>query len=177
MLIQCTLLRRSTRMSWQDRDMFLHSDKNWQHSPERLKKKLSLLKDIMYLKALRCMNDTSSYERNNGNSSKSKPNTTTGKTVLKLVKFQSLRKISLTSRTLWIFKNSKFYKEMYVGGQALLIHFLVKFRISKNSYFINNKPIFLKLRIFTNFNTSFPVVILVFDFEEFSWFWKSWADN
>jgi hypothetical protein len=48
------------------------------------------------------------------------------------------------------------------------IHFLVKFRISKNSYLINNKPIFLKLRIFTNFNTVFPVVVLVFDFEEFS---------
>jgi hypothetical protein len=37
-----------------------------------------------------------------------------------------------------------------------------------NSYFINNKPIFLKHRIFTNFNTVFPVVVLVFDFEEFS---------
>jgi hypothetical protein len=37
-----------------------------------------------------------------------------------------------------------------------------------NSYFINNKPIFLKLRMFTNFNTVFPVVVLVFDFEEFS---------
>jgi hypothetical protein len=48
------------------------------------------------------------------------------------------------------------------------IRFLVKFRISKNSYFINNKAIFLKLRIFTNFNTVFPVVVLVFDCEEFS---------
>jgi hypothetical protein len=48
------------------------------------------------------------------------------------------------------------------------IHFLVKFRISKTSYFINNKQIFLKLRIFTNFNTDFPVVVFVFDFKEFS---------
>jgi hypothetical protein len=48
------------------------------------------------------------------------------------------------------------------------LHFLVKFRISKNSYFVNNKPIFLKLRIVTNFNTVFPVIVLVFDFEEFS---------
>jgi hypothetical protein len=48
------------------------------------------------------------------------------------------------------------------------INFLVKCRISKNSYFINNKPIFLKLGIFNNFNTVFPVVVLVFDFEEFS---------
>jgi hypothetical protein len=57
---------------------------------------------------------------------------------------------------------------MYVGGQALPtnIHFLVKFRISKNSYFINNKPIFLKLRIFTTFKTVFLVVVLVFGFEE-----------
>jgi hypothetical protein len=54
---------------------------------------------------------------------------------------------------------------MLVGKR---IHFLVKFRNSKNSYFINNKPIFLKLRIFTNFNTVFPIVVLVFDFEEFS---------
>jgi hypothetical protein len=27
---------------------------------------------------------------------------------------------------------------------------------------------FLKLRIFTNFNMVFPVLVLVFDFEEFS---------
>jgi hypothetical protein len=47
---------------------------------------------------------------------------------------------------------------MYVGGQ----------RISKHSYFINNKPIFLKLRIFTNFNTVFPVLVLGFYFEDFS---------
>jgi hypothetical protein len=43
---------------------------------------------------------------------------------------------------------------MYVGGQV--------------AYFINNKPIFLKLRIFANFNTVSPVMVLVFDFEEFS---------
>jgi hypothetical protein len=36
------------------------------------------------------------------------------------------------------FWNSKFYKEMYVGG-----------------------------RVFTNFNMVFPVTVLVFDFEEF----------
>jgi hypothetical protein len=59
---------------------------------------------------------------------------------------------------------------MYVGGQRLPtnIHFLVKFRISKNSYFINNKQIFLKLWIVTNFNTAFLVVVLVFDFEKYS---------
>jgi hypothetical protein len=45
----------------------------------------------------------------------------------------------------------------------MLVHVL-----SKNSYFINNKPTFLNLRNFTNFNTVFPVVVLVFDFEEFS---------
>jgi hypothetical protein len=33
---------------------------------------------------------------------------------------------------------------------------------------MNNKPIFLKLMIFTNFNAVFPVVVLVFDFEGFS---------
>jgi hypothetical protein len=53
----------------------------------------------------------------------------------------------------------------------------------KNFYFINNKLIFLKLRIFTNFNTVFPVVVLVFDFEEFSeevlhGHWQiKWAQN
>jgi hypothetical protein len=30
------------------------------------------------------------------------------------------------------------------------------------------KPIFLKLWIFTNFKTVFPVVVSVFDFDEFS---------
>jgi hypothetical protein len=34
--------------------------------------------------------------------------------------------------------------------------------------FINNKPIFLKLRIFTNFNTVFPVIVLISYFVEFS---------
>jgi hypothetical protein len=50
------------------------------------------------------------------------------------------------------------------------IHFFVKFRNWKISYFINNKLIFLKLWvwIFTNLNIVFPVVVLVFDFDEFS---------
>jgi hypothetical protein len=71
------------------------------------------------------------------------------------------------------FWNSKFYKELYVGEQSVLqrlptnMHFL-DFEFQKNSYFINNKPLFLKLMIFTNFNMVFPVVVLVFDFEEFS---------
>jgi hypothetical protein len=57
---------------------------------------------------------------------------------------------------------------MYVGGQALStnIHFFVKFRISKIHDVLDIKLIFLKLWIFTNFNTVFPVI--VFDFEEFS---------
>jgi hypothetical protein len=59
---------------------------------------------------------------------------------------------------------------MYVGEQALPsdIHFLVKFRIWKIHNVLDIKLIFLKLWIFTNFNTVFPVVVLVFDFEEFS---------
>jgi hypothetical protein len=36
------------------------------------------------------------------------------------------------------------------------------------SYFINIKPIFLKLCIFTNLNMVFPAVVLVFDFNESS---------
>jgi hypothetical protein len=63
---------------------------------------------------------------------------------------------------------------MYVScwWQALPtnIHFLVKFRFKKN-YKVpaaDIKLIFLKLWIFTNFNTVFPVLVLVFDFEEFS---------
>jgi hypothetical protein len=58
---------------------------------------------------------------------------------------------------------------MYVGGQALPIlpiHF--QFRISKIHNVLDIKLIFLKLWIFTNFNTAFPVLVLVFDFEEFS---------
>jgi hypothetical protein len=51
---------------------------------------------------------------------------------------------------------------MYVGGQH------VQFRNSKSSCFINIKPIFLKLWIFTNFSMVFPVVVLVFDFNESS---------
>jgi hypothetical protein len=48
------------------------------------------------------------------------------------------------------------------------IHFLVKFRISKIHNILVIRLIFLKLWITTNFNTVFLVVVLVFDFEEFS---------
>jgi hypothetical protein len=54
---------------------------------------------------------------------------------------------------------------MYVGGQAK--HFLVKFPISKIHNVLDIKLIFLKLWVFTNFNTVFPVLVLVSDFEEF----------
>jgi hypothetical protein len=47
---------------------------------------------------------------------------------------------------------------MYVSGQHT--YFI--------SYFINIKPIFLKLWIFTNLSMVFPVVLLVFDFDESS---------
>jgi hypothetical protein len=59
---------------------------------------------------------------------------------------------------------------MYVGGQTLPtnIHFFVKFRISKIHNVLDAKGIFLKLWIFTNFNMVFPVLVLVFDFKEFS---------
>jgi hypothetical protein len=60
---------------------------------------------------------------------------------------------------------------MYVGGQRLPtnIHFHVKFRIQKFiTSILDIKLIFLKLCFFTNFNTVFPVIVLVFDFEEFS---------
>jgi hypothetical protein len=50
---------------------------------------------------------------------------------------------------------------MYVGRQILSVKF-------RNSYFIDIKLNFLKLWIFTNFNKVFPVVLLVFDFDEFS---------
>jgi hypothetical protein len=48
------------------------------------------------------------------------------------------------------------------------IHFLVKFRISKIHNILDIKMIFLKLWILTNLNMVFPVLVLVFDFEEFS---------
>jgi hypothetical protein len=35
------------------------------------------------------------------------------------------------------------------------------------SYFINIKPTFLKLWVFTNLNMVFPVVVLDFDFNRF----------
>jgi hypothetical protein len=59
---------------------------------------------------------------------------------------------------------------MYVGGQALPtnIHFFVTFRISEIHNVLDVKVIFLKLWIFTNLNTVFPVLVLVFDFKEFS---------
>jgi hypothetical protein len=59
---------------------------------------------------------------------------------------------------------------MYVGLQGLPtnINFLVKFRISKIQNVLDIKLTFLKLWSFTNFNTVFPVLVLVFDFEEFS---------
>jgi hypothetical protein len=55
---------------------------------------------------------------------------------------------------------------MYVYGQRLQTFPCKISNLKKFTYFINNKPIFPKFRIFTNFNTVFPVV--VFDFEEFS---------
>jgi hypothetical protein len=45
---------------------------------------------------------------------------------------------------------------------------ILKFRISKIHNVLDIKLIFLKLWIFTNFNTVFPVLVLVFVFEEFS---------
>jgi hypothetical protein len=67
-------------------------------------------------------------------------------------KFEEYRFIFDKVRIFW---NSKFYKEMYVGGQALPtnIYFLVKFRISKIYNVLDIKLIFLKLWIFNNFNT------------------------
>jgi hypothetical protein len=41
-------------------------------------------------------------------------------------------------------------------------------KFNKKSYFININPTFLKLWICTHFNMIFPVVVLVFDFDEFS---------
>jgi hypothetical protein len=49
-----------------------------------------------------------------------------------------------------------------------------KFRNSKISYFINIKPIFLKLGIFTNLSMVFPVVVLVFDFQKGPVMWAIW---
>jgi hypothetical protein len=50
---------------------------------------------------------------------------------------------------------------MYVGGQCR------NYR-QNISYFLNNKLIFLDFWIFTNFNMVFPVIVLVFDYDEFS---------
>jgi hypothetical protein len=51
---------------------------------------------------------------------------------------------------------------MYVGGAN------VKFRNLKIHNVLDFTLIFLKLWIFTNLNMVFPVVVLVFDFDEFS---------
>jgi hypothetical protein len=59
---------------------------------------------------------------------------------------------------------SKFYKETF----ATNIRFFVKFRNSKMSHFINIKPLLLKFWIFTYLNMVFPVVVIVFDFNESS---------
>jgi hypothetical protein len=48
------------------------------------------------------------------------------------------------------------------------IHFFVKFRKLKIHSTLDITPIFLKLWIFTNINMVFPVVVLVFDFDESS---------
>jgi hypothetical protein len=58
------------------------------------------------------------------------------------------------AKKIWILK---FYKEIYVGGN--ITHFLVKFRNSKIHNVFDIKLIFLKLWIFTNLNTLFPVVV------------------
>jgi hypothetical protein len=47
-------------------------------------------------------------------------------------------------------------------------HFFVKFRKLKMYNTLDITMIFLKLWIFTNLNMVFPVVKLVFDFDEFS---------
>jgi hypothetical protein len=81
------------------------------------------------------------------------------------VRFQSLRKIGVISRALWIVKFRNFTKKCVLPTN---IHFIVKCRNSTISYFINIKLIFFKLWIFTNRNMVFLVVVLVFDFNEFS---------
>jgi hypothetical protein len=48
------------------------------------------------------------------------------------------------------------------------IDFFVKFRVLEIHTALDITPIFLKLLIFTNLNMVFPVVVLDFDFEEFS---------
>jgi hypothetical protein len=50
-------------------------------------------------------------------------NSRTGKTVLKLVKIQSLRKISLISRTLWIFQIRNFTRKCMLVGNAWFFDF------------------------------------------------------
>jgi hypothetical protein len=48
-----------------------------------------------------------------------------------------------------------------------MLHTNINFKI-KIIFFINIKPIFLKLWIFTDFDKVFAVEVLVFDFKEFS---------
>jgi hypothetical protein len=57
---------------------------------------------------------------------------------------------------------------MLVGKRCPPTYFFVKFRISKIHNFLDVKGMFLKLWIFTNFNMVFPVLVLVFNFKEFS---------
>jgi hypothetical protein len=70
------------------------------------------------------------------------------------VKIQSLRKIGLILMKLEISEVRNFTMKCMLVG--------------KRYYFINIKPVFLKLWNFTNLNMVFPVVILVFDFNESS---------
>jgi hypothetical protein len=86
--------------------------------------------------------------------------------MLKLIKIQSFRNIGLLLIKQEFFEIRNFTRKCMLVGTN--IHFLVKFRISKIHNFLDIKGIFLKLRIFTNFNTAFPVLVLGFDFEEFS---------
>jgi hypothetical protein len=51
---------------------------------------------------------------------------------------------------------------MYIGGQML------KNLTPKIHNILNIKPISLELWFFTNFNMGFPVILFVFDLDEFS---------
>jgi hypothetical protein len=90
--------------------------------------------------------------------------------VLKLVKILSFRNIGLFLIKYEFFEIRNFTRKYTLVGNALPtnIQFLVKFQISKIHNVPDIKLIFLKLWIFTNCDTVFPVVVSVFDFEEFS---------
>jgi hypothetical protein len=90
------------------------------------------------------------------NSSISKTNTTTNVKISENPKFE---KNQSNIKGIMNFYISKFYKD---------VCWLATCRNSKNSYFINIKPIYLKLWNFTNLNIVFPVLVLVFDFNESS---------